>query len=535
MAENQVSHVAYGDQKVTLVSAPEKDVSISVFAKPGDKISFEFDISKANFKMVGGDVVLRMPDGGEIIFVSMAILAFEDNPPVIILPSGQILELSGLLMQVDEVKESPIDSIMTDDMIALEAKLDKAKEDLKEQSEALKEKSESLKAKEAALKDKEKELDKQEQQQSENQSDSLAEEMAEKMKLIEIDEDVDLSPSEENDYTSNFRASDDSSSAAAQDSVANVTATLEVSIGFYQTQKTISTNGDTTFVEGGGGSVRARYDASGEAQSEFELFDFSNSSEKMEIHADHSVWFEDGYLSRLISINAQQPMGFEIDSIIFKELPVGFEIIDAKDNGNGTWTIYREITAQDVIDRDPLLPPITERTGFTETANGIEIVLKYKEDTAHNDFSIGVEVNSLFDMGNVTLSPEELAEFTMPEDKELLGLVRVGIQVKEVNNPDDYIYDGNSEFGFVLSREPNENVILTSHGDTKVVGGRVTDIITAFEGNDEILAGSGDDTIQAGLGDDIIDGGEGVDTLDFQASSNGIDLSLLLGKSTGEG
>ena len=389
MSQNETSHVVYGDEKVTIATAPVKGESISIFARPGDKISFDFDVSKAQFKMVGGDIVVRIPGEGEIVFVSMAILAFEENPPVIILPSGQVLELSGILMQADDVKESPIDTIITDDMVALESNLEKLKEDLKEQSEDLKEKEE-------ALKEKENKLDKQEEKlQNQNQSDTLAEEMAEKMKMIEIDEDVDSSTHEENDYTSNFKAADDSSAAASQDAVADVTATLEFNIGLFQTQKTFLQNGDMKLVEGGGGSIRARYDASGEAQSEFELIDYSSSTEKMQINADNSLWFEEGYLSRLISINAEQPMGFEIDSIIFKELPAGFEIIDATDNGDGTWTIYREITAEDVANRDPLLTPISERTGFTETANGIEIVLKYKEDTSHDDFAIDVEVNSL--------------------------------------------------------------------------------------------------------------------------------------------
>ena len=85
MPKNEASYVVYGDEKVTITSAPDKGDSISVFARPGDKIGFDFDISKAQFKMVGGDIVVHIPDEGEIVFVSMAILAFEENPPVIVL------------------------------------------------------------------------------------------------------------------------------------------------------------------------------------------------------------------------------------------------------------------------------------------------------------------------------------------------------------------------------------------------------------------------------------------------------------------
>ena len=123
MPKNDNTHVAYEDKKITIKSAPEKGESISVFSRPGDKISFDFDISKAQFKMVGADIIVRIPDEGEIIFVSLAILAFEENPPVIILPSGQLLDISSILLQVDEIKESKITSILSDDVVALESEL----------------------------------------------------------------------------------------------------------------------------------------------------------------------------------------------------------------------------------------------------------------------------------------------------------------------------------------------------------------------------------------------------------------------------
>jgi peptidoglycan hydrolase CwlO-like protein len=127
-------------------------------------------------------------------------------------------------MQVDEVKEKSLDSIITDDETAskdelakLKEKLDKQLQDLKDKEHELKSQEHAIKAHEAELAQKEKEL------KSMHQSDEDAAKNQEKLKMINIEEDTSVSDAEENDYTSYFRASDDSSAAASQDSVADVT------------------------------------------------------------------------------------------------------------------------------------------------------------------------------------------------------------------------------------------------------------------------------------------------------------------------
>jgi len=104
MAESN-SKVKYLSKGIKVLKKPIEGESISVFARPGDKIDFDFDTSEAKYKLIGGDIVVRMPNGGEIVFVAMVTLAYEPNPPYLILPNGQPLHLSDILMQVDEVKE----------------------------------------------------------------------------------------------------------------------------------------------------------------------------------------------------------------------------------------------------------------------------------------------------------------------------------------------------------------------------------------------------------------------------------------------
>ncbi len=541
------NNVFYGKEKVHIKIAPQKGESISVFTRPGDKVSFDFDVSKAAFKLVGGDIVVKMPDGGEIVFVSMAQLAFEDNPPQIILSNGQPLEIEGILMQVDEVKESPIESVLTDEAISLQeqlAELDKELEDkkasLKESSEAIEEKSKELEEKAKELETKAQEQREKVEQLQENQakleealqSQSQEQEAVENQKKMIQLEDVNVNPdvAEENDYNAYFRPTEDSSSSSTNVSIADVTATLDFEIGFFQTQKEESDIGDNLLVVGGGGSVRARYDETGEAQLEAEVFDYSSSDQKMGIIVDNPDWFGEGYLSKLVSLSVNQPEGFKVETISISGVPDDFEIVGGTKIGD-KWSIKREISA-DEASQNPLL---VAQEGFKNSGNDIELILKYKSQTTHVDFALDFELNSIFNEYNIQIDPLNPIEIVTPENRELLGLKRVGVEVKDVENSDDYIYNGSEEIGFVLAREANENIIITSQNDTKVVGGLVNDTITAFGGNDEILAMGGDDKIVAGEGDDIIDGGEGIDLLDYQNSKNSVNVDLKSGIATGEG
>jgi len=49
------------------------------------------DIENANYKLVGGDLVLEVPGGGTITFVSMALMAYHENAPLLTNPEDKSL------------------------------------------------------------------------------------------------------------------------------------------------------------------------------------------------------------------------------------------------------------------------------------------------------------------------------------------------------------------------------------------------------------------------------------------------------------
>jgi Ca2+-binding RTX toxin-like protein len=341
---------------------------------------------------------------------------------------------------------------------------------------------------------------------------------------MKIEDDVDVSSdvSEENDYNAYYRPVEDASSSASNTDSdrSDVMATFDFEIGFFQTQKEVFTRENTIEVLGGGGSVRARLDASGEAQMEAENLDFSSKDQKIKIEADNSAWFDAQTLAKLISIRSDLPDGFAVETIKLSGLPNDFEIVGGKNLGGGVWTINKAERYEN---------------GFIVNNKDIELILKYKGETTHVDFGLTLEVTAQFHAENIVQDPANPIEIVEPKNPERVAVKEVGIQVKEVSSPEDYTYDGKAELGFVLSKNPNNNIIRTSHGDSDVTGGYGDDTITAYEGNDVLKTLGGDDTIIAGLGNDTIDGGEGKDLLDYSQSQNSVDVSLLIGKASGEG
>jgi len=515
MSKENSQKVKYLDKSVEILHKPAKDETITVYPRPGDKIHFDFDVSKSSFKLVGDDVVVKMPDGGEIVFVSLAIQAFEENPPQIIMPNGSALSLEELLLQVDDIKETPIKSVVSDEIVALQQQQDKLKKELENQQQQLEEKAKAIEAKEKALAT----LEKEQEQIAQSIQESEAKE---DFKLLKIEDNVDVSSdvAEENDYNAYFRPIEDASSVASDTNKSDVTATFDFEIGFFQTQKQLLSRDNELDVYGGGGSVRARFDESGEAQMEAETLDFSSKEEKMKIEADNSAWFDEQNLARLIAMRPDLPDGFAVEEIKISGVPDDFELVGGKNLGGGVWVVTKADSYEN---------------GFVVSNKDLELILKYNAETTHADFVMKVEATARFDIENIIQDPLNPQEIIEPKETERVAVKEVGIQVKDVHSPDDFIYDSTADIGFVLSRTPNANIINTSHGDSEVIGGMGEDTVTAYEGNDTISTRDGDDTIIAGLGDDTIDGGAGRDLLDFHLSQNGIDVSLLEGRASGEG
>jgi len=61
--------VKYKHNKILIKKFPKKGEDIQVFVKPNDQIEFLKDVPDVNYKLVGGDIVAELPNGGTITFV----------------------------------------------------------------------------------------------------------------------------------------------------------------------------------------------------------------------------------------------------------------------------------------------------------------------------------------------------------------------------------------------------------------------------------------------------------------------------------
>ncbi|MFP4485358.1 MAG: hypothetical protein ACLFOC_00275, partial [Campylobacterales bacterium] len=120
MAENpKKSSVSYEDKKVLLSAPPGTGENTNVFSRPGDKIEFGFDISEAKYRLVGGDVVLELPNESFLTFVNMGIMAFSENAPEFVLPGGMTIASTAILNKISDISEVPTDGIITNNTAAI--------------------------------------------------------------------------------------------------------------------------------------------------------------------------------------------------------------------------------------------------------------------------------------------------------------------------------------------------------------------------------------------------------------------------------
>ena len=104
--------ISYSKSTTKVKSTPKQGENINLFLRPGDELDLGFDLSKAQLQLVGGDVVATLPNGGKITFVSMGLMAFENNAPFIKLPNGTILDIPALLNTVRDIGQATKDSLL---------------------------------------------------------------------------------------------------------------------------------------------------------------------------------------------------------------------------------------------------------------------------------------------------------------------------------------------------------------------------------------------------------------------------------------
>ncbi|GKT30446.1 hypothetical protein ADUPG1_001514, partial [Aduncisulcus paluster] len=124
MAEIKDSNIVkYKSNKVEIKKVPNKGDNISVYVRPGDEIDFlleDINLADLDYKLVGGDIIIEVPDQGSFTFVSMALMGYNDTPPFFNFGVGGQLSLGAILSAIEEVNDLPLESVPA----SIEVKID---------------------------------------------------------------------------------------------------------------------------------------------------------------------------------------------------------------------------------------------------------------------------------------------------------------------------------------------------------------------------------------------------------------------------
>ena len=496
--------IIYEKNKILIKKLPGAGENINVFVQPQDTIEFFQNQDKATYQLVGGDVVMHLSNGSTITFVSMGIVAFEENSVALEFPSSA-LTLNDIIFQIDDIKETPAESVITDDFVELNDEFSDEKPQEIEENDNIS----------MVLNDNPPPVD---LPQYQNQF-----------------EDEVLPPPDEveaNTFNAVYRPQDDNPVNVAISEITDaVQAGLKFSINLFQTQK-IEDAAIPTTVDGGGGSAYGGVESTPEAQFQSEVLDYSAQTGPLVIQADNPTLFDDtGVLSRTLRINPEQPTGFGITSITIANLPIGYEIVGATSNGDGTWEV-------------PASTDGTVMTGFVVNpfTGAADFVLKYSPLADGTRIDAVFSFTTTFDRANLLPGQEGVQT---PDITQLSGTDSIQFVMNEIRY--DYLPSGNDPGGaidyidlggdaFVLATNANYNVITASQGDTTVIGAVGKDTILGLQGDDTLSGARGEDTIAGGTGVNILDGEEDIDTVDYSyVTATGAVVDLAAGTGTAPG
>ncbi|WP_041962596.1 hypothetical protein [Sulfurospirillum cavolei] len=480
--------VIYSKSTISLKSLPAKGENLNLFLRPGDELSLALDLSKAKFQVVGGDIIATLPNGGQLTFVSLGMMAFENNAPVIKLPNGSLLALEQILDTITDVGQATKDAVLVSGNVSLETQEEPSDSEQK------------TKTQDAPVND--------------YNAYYVDPELPKRLDdVASKDESGKYLQESLPEFTSNETAKEDltnkysSSEEKTKDNVADVSAALSFDVGFYQIKSSDTTANGVTTVLGGTGSALGNVSTLASAQFEPETLDYRNSAYSTVITADNPAFVNATYLTKLVRLNVSQPIGFTITSIAINGLTGGgFEILNSDftsaSNASGGWTL-------------------SAGTGFSSTLSDggetIEFYIRYYPNssgiTLNFDNLMQVALTSEFNMSNVP--DEKQGDVIVPDLTKLTAYKDIGVIVKEVDSVSDYTYTGKHSTGFVLDTTPNENIVYTSKLDSTVTGGLSNDTMYGSIGNDTLEGSNGNDTLSGGAGVNTLIGGSGIDTADY--------------------
>ncbi|MBV5277647.1 MAG: hypothetical protein J0647_01110 [Campylobacteraceae bacterium] len=321
------SEVNYSKSTTTVKSPPKQGENLNLFLRPGDELDLGFDLSKAQLQLVGGDVVATFPNGGRITFVSLGMMAFEDNAPFIKFPNGTKLDLESMLNTIHDIGQATKDSLLVSGDVALPLEDQKKIE------------AQEAKAKEAPVNDYnayyvDPQLNIKPQDDIGPKEDS-GKYLTESLTEFVSDHAVN------NNLTGKYNSTQDLSKS--QDNVGDVKAALDFDLGVYQIGSKIVSS-DPFYAIGGTGSSLGTVDTSSKAQYEVETLDYYSKNKTLIItdNANYTSVAGDGvektYLTKMITLFISQPPGFAMSDVTISGLPEGFEIVNTKTYTNAKYT-----------------------------------------------------------------------------------------------------------------------------------------------------------------------------------------------------
>lgn len=492
----------YQSNKVVVKKIPLKGQNVAVYVRPGDNVFYEVagvDLASLEYRLVGGDIVVSMPNGGSFTFVSMALMGYSESPPSFFGTGGQKFTLEDVLSQVKEVNDLPFNSVAVEADIQYEDKVKKIIEELEDLTRKL--------TKDVSL--------------QQGFGDSFSDGENEAKKLTYEDFSMVKTPQEpipvviENPFTDYY--SDSYSRHFTSYIPTGGTVNDAAKPVFYfkatahqTTYKEIINDEGQIEILGGGGSINGYKFDSITNQFEAETIDMSQRSEDMIIRAEGST-----ELTRVLRFEPQMPEGFYVDSFTLSGLPAGVTILDKDGNAIAGSTLTKE----QMVFKDALGNIISyDDEDFLTKFKSAEFVIEY-DDTLASPFNVSITANYRLD--DAYLETTDLSPSQSYTNQYTFAL-------KDITAASDYTYkktdfvNGQDE-GFILSKEPNVNIIKDGSGDNTIYGGMVQDTVYDGAGDDTVYLSAGDDTLYAGSGTNYIHG---------DADKGGVDATEYAGEDT---
>jgi len=501
------SEVASPKGDVKSVVMPPEGQSTTVHVAPNDEIKLKgVDLDKMKVDIVGDDIILLDEEtGSSIVLAGMALIMFEpDSAPTIVMDSGAV-DVSDILGRIDQIGNLDIK-----DFIAISSVLPDSEvrdEEVGGQEEEAKEVNDNTEEDAMMMVSVLLESQQYDYDKPEDNTSNVIEQLVSTAPPFSVDQAG-------NSFAVATKKEDASaSSTGEQPPVPTKVPLLEVRL--LQPLKQEDFSGATDSVFGGGGSQQAAFEDGNAIQLETEVLDYSSETTNLVVYADDASLFNLNKMSRDIEFDPSLPDGFAPTGLVMEGLPASFDVIGFTPDADGNYVLD---DTQFIID----------------DRGNIRFTFSYPVPSTL-EFDLFLEMQFTFDPALYSeQNPGE--ELLIPDETTLTFDVTHPVEVRDVAGSFDLNYeDANGDIVWVLSNDPNSNIVLTGSGDDQLFGAVADDTLSGGLGDDTLDGARGDDFLQGGkgndsfiasLGDDSFEGGDDYDTIDFTSRTSALDIDL---------